>query len=149
MQVNNTAKVAIGLLASASLLLPTVAIAGRYQDQIRAQLTIAAMALGLGDYYLFYDPYIDSLSDNSEDNLTFTLKRGGTYAIVGVCDEDCRDIDFELYDENGNSVEVDRDTDDYPIVEITPRWTGKFRLEVDMYSCSTSYCYYGVGVFRQ
>lgn len=150
MQVNNTAKVAVGLLASASLLAPTVAIAdNRYEDQIRGQLMIAAMALGLGDYQLLYDPYIDTLDANSEDRLTLTLKKGASYAIIGVCDEDCSDIDLEIYDENGNSIAVDRDSDDYPIVQVTPTWTGEFSLEVDMYNCSTSDCYYGVGVFRQ
>ncbi len=150
MQVNNTAKVAFSLLASASLLVPTVAIAGnRYEEQIRSQLMMAAIALGLEDYQLFYDPYIDSLGANSEDRLTFTLKKGGTYAIVGVCDEDCSDIDLEIYDENGNSIAVDRGTDDYPMIQISPAWTGEFSLEVDMYSCSTSDCYYGIGVFSQ
>jgi len=149
MPVKNIAKVAFGLLAGASLLVPTIAIAGsRYEDQIRDQLIMAARALGVGNYQ-YQDSYIDRLDDNSEERLTFNLKKGMTYAIVGVCDEDCSDIDLELYDENGNSISVDRGSDDYPIVEVTPARTGQFSLEVDMYSCSASYCYYGISIFSQ
>jgi hypothetical protein len=150
MPFNNSAKIAFGLLAGVSLLIPTIAIAGnRYEEQIRAQLITAARSLGVGNYQLFSSPYIDTLTANGEDRLNFTLTKGATYAIVGVCDEDCSDIDLELYDNNGNSISVDRANDDYPIVRVTPAWTGQFNLEVDMYNCSASYCYYGIGIFHQ
>lgn len=149
MQVKNIAKATFGLLAGASLLVPTIAIAGsRYQDQIRAQLVMAARALGMGNYQ-YQDSHIDRLDDNGEERLHFTLQKGMTYAIVGVCDEDCSDIDLELYDENGNSISADYSSDDYPIVEVTPAWTGQFSLDVDMYSCSADYCYYGVSIFSR
>jgi hypothetical protein len=149
MQVNKITQIAFGLLASVSLFSSTVAIASsRYEEEIPNQLMFAARALGFGDYQLFAGPYIDRLDANGEARLTFTLRKGATYAIIGVCDEDCSDIDMEIYDQNGNSIAVDRGTDDYPMLQISPAWTAEFTLEVDMYNCSTSYCYYGVGVYR-
>ena len=150
MGFKNYAKIACGLLAGAAFLVPTIAIAdSRYEELIPDQLITAARYLGVGSYQLFSDPYIDTLTSDGEDRLTFTLTKGATYAIIGVCDEDCSDIDLELYDANGNSISVDRADDDYPIVRVTPAWTGQFSLEVDMYNCSASYCYYGIGIYRQ
>ena len=52
-----------------------------------------------------------------------------------------------LYDDNGNIIDSDESSDDIPIVQVTPRWTATFEVELNMYQCSSSYCYYGIGVF--
>ena len=90
---------------------------------------------------------IDHLRDDMTDSYTFTLRGGQAYRIKGVCDEDCSDIDFRLYDEHGNLVDSDTASDDIPIVKITPAWTGEFRLDVKMYRCNANPCYFGIGVF--
>lgn len=42
---------------------------------------------------------------------------------------------------------MDVEDDDYPVVELTPRTTQRYRVRVIMTGCGTSPCFYGVGVF--
>ncbi len=149
MKTKTTIKTAIALVSSVILLTPMVALANQYTDQIRVQLLGAALSLGFGNYNLAYDPYIDTLDSDRSEYLTVNLRGGTSYALVGVCDQDCQDLDLRLYDENGNLVSSDSDTDDFPVVSVTPRWSGQYKVKVTMYECSTSYCYYGVGVFNR
>jgi hypothetical protein len=118
-----------------------------YEDQVTDQLEAAAMVVGLDGYEMMYDPYVDRTGEGMSDTLTFTLYEGVSYTIIGVCDEDCTDLDLELFDGNGNSIDSDYATDDIPIVEVTPAWDSKFSLQINMATCSNEPCYYGVGVF--
>lgn len=148
--MKTSVKVAIALLSSAVFLTPTVVLANRFTDQVRLQLMQAAVALGLANNYtLTHNPYVDSLGDGGSDSLTLNLQAGTSYAIVGVCDEDCGDIDLRLYDAKGNFIDSDTSSDDNPVVTVTPRWTSNFQVQVKMASCSNSPCYYGVGAFGQ
>ncbi|MGC1525491.1 MAG: hypothetical protein WA783_05525, partial [Phormidesmis sp.] len=72
---------------------------------------------------------------------------GVTYSLVGVCDEDCSDLDIVLYDDNGNIVASDLQPDDFPVVTVTPRWNAQFTINVRMVSCSIAPCRFGVGAF--
>ena len=149
MKTQNVIKAAIALASTVIVSTPLVALAGLYQDQIRVQLLGAALTLGFGNYNLSHDPYIDTLDRNRSEYLTVNLQGGTSYALVGVCDEDCQDLDLRLYDENGNLVSSDNTSDDTPVVSVTPSWSGQFQVKATMYECSTSYCYYGVGVFSR
>jgi len=143
-----TAKTAIALFSGIVLLTPTAALAGRFTDQVRGQLMQAAIGLGInGSYQLTHTPLVDELRRNQSETLNINLRSGISYAFVGVCDEDCRDIDLQVYDENGNLMDSDTGADDYPMVRVSPRWNGRFRVKVTMANCQTSTCYYGVGVF--
>lgn len=51
-----------------------------------------------------------------------------------------------LLDENDREISRDTTADDLPIVNVTPMWTGRFKLKVRMYSCRPSPCAYGVSV---
>jgi hypothetical protein len=138
----------LGLVSSVIVLTPSIALANHWIDTVRAQLVQAAIALNLdGDYELTHDPYGDTLSSRQNDSLLLNLDQGIDYAIVGVCDQDCRDIDLRLYDQNGNLIDSDTGYDDYPYIRVTPRWTGRFKLKVSMVSCSSNPCYYGIGTF--
>ncbi|MEC4984474.1 MAG: hypothetical protein SAJ37_18170 [Oscillatoria sp. PMC 1068.18] len=147
MQFTKKVKTMVAVVASAILLTPTAVLANRYEDQIQGQLIRAAIALGFNNYRLTHNAFIDDLGDNGEDSLTVTLRSGVSYHIIGVCDQDCSDLDLRLYDDRGNLIDSDDEGDDLPVVSVTPRWTGQFKVEVDMYNCDANYCYYGVGAF--
>lgn len=148
MKLKTTVKIATALLASAIVMTPSTALANRFTNQVRAQLVRAAYALGLGGgYKLTHEPSVSTLRDNGYRYITLRLYRGVSYQIVGVCDEDCRDIDLLLYDGNGNLIDSDTSSGDVPSVSVRPRWTGSFRIRVNMHRCYASSCYYGVGVF--
>jgi hypothetical protein len=73
-----------------------------------------------------------------------TLRSGVEYTFVGACDRDCSDLDLQLYDQNGNLIDEDLLRDDVPVVSVTPKWTGPFRVKVIMAACSISPCGYTI-----
>ena len=139
---------ALGLLAATLLVaLAPSATAQTYSNQVRAQLDAAEQALRGPGFRPTPDYEIGSLDDGAEESFTLRLSAEREYALVGACDADCDDMDFWLYDENDNLIDSDTSTDDVPIVRVTPRWSGTFRIRVRMYECSVEPCYYGSGVF--
>jgi hypothetical protein len=90
---------------------------------------------------------IDALDRGRSDYITINLRAGTSYGIVGVCDRDCRDLDISLYDSRGNRIASDLGDDDIPAITINPYSSGTYRVKVDMASCDTRNCYYGIGVF--
>lgn len=120
-----------------------------FKDQVEQQLLLLSEDVGLWGYELTHDPYLGRLEDNTEEQITLELLGGINYGIVVVCDEDCGDVDLELYDESGNLIDSDNLTDDRPFIEVEPQWDGPFTLNVIMPSCKAPYCYYGIGAFGQ
>ena len=120
----------------------------QYVQQIVRQLAQAAVLVGYqGSYRMTHNPFVDTLSSHGQDMITVNLRSGVAYGLIGVCDNDCGDVDLKLYDENYHLIDTDTSAGDVPVVSVQPRWSGKYYVEVDMESCRTNYCYYGVGVF--
>lgn len=71
---------------------------------------------------------------------------GGATYFIGVCDENCRDLDLIVRDASGREVDRDEEIDDVPIVAIETT-AGTYTVEVSMADC-TGQCHWGVGVFR-
>ena len=116
---------------------------------MRDQLRQRSDFLTSRSYELSSEVYQGSLDDDESDNLNVTLRGGVRYAFLGVCDNDCSDVDLRLFDEDGDEVDSDVRTDDWPIVEVTPGHTARYRLKVIMASCSVSPCFYGVGMYSK
>jgi len=144
----------IGLL-SILMLLPSMVTAqqsDRFERQVAIQLVAAAMAFDeLSGYELTHEPFTGKLYTRKYEPqskyLTLRLYQGTSYAILGVCDEDCSDIDIDLYDDNGNRISTDHQPDDKALVGVSPKWTAIFRVKITIPSCSEYRCTYGVGVF--
>lgn len=94
-----------------------------------------------------HDPFIGNLGQGGDETITINLRQGISYAIVGVCDNDCRDLDLEVYDGNGNRLAVDSKADSMPVVSVSPRWNARFTIRAIMPSCSNEPCRYGIEVF--
>lgn len=97
---------------------------------------------------LTHEVWYGELRDDATTVLTVTLDEDIDYLILGVCDEDCDDLDLRLY--SGTTL-IDEDvaTDDYPVVEHSPSITRELRLEVIMAGCEVSPCRYGVAVYEK
>jgi hypothetical protein len=148
---NRFKKTAIALFSTAIILMPTAGMAqssNRFIQQLAAQLYRIARSAAGRDYDLV-TVKSGRLRRREGESLSVTMSRGNRYAIVGVCDEDCNDIDLRLYDENDNLIDSDTSSDDKPVVVVSPRWSGEYRLRVTMARCSANPCYYGVGLFRR
>jgi hypothetical protein len=136
----------ISLGFALTLALAAPAQANEYEAVVRAQLE-AVKAIGEGEGFRHaFDDHYDLLGNQASDEYSFELKSGREYFIAAVCDQDCSDLDLKLFDENDNVIAEDALVDDAPIVRVTPRWSGKFRLNVTMFDCGNAPCFYGISV---
>jgi hypothetical protein len=122
---------------------------GRWGAQVERQMDRASDAFRREGFRQTHEMHAGTLEDEAAEDFYIRLRAGSVYALLGVCDEDCDDIDLAIYDENGQEIDSDYQTDDVPLVRVTPWQTGQFRVHVYMASCHTAPCYYGVGVFGQ
>ena len=137
-------------LALGAMLISTAAFARQdeWVRQVRRQLQNAGAQVFSGrGYELTHQIYTGSLDEGETETVTLNLDVGVEYQIMGACDNDCSDVDLTLYDGAGNEVDQDLQLDDYPIVSVTPRRGGNFRVVVSMADCSAEPCRYGIGVF--
>jgi hypothetical protein len=86
----------LALLVGAALLAPTAGQAqgSEFARQVGVQLVRDAGVLIPAGFALSHDPYTGTLYDNAYEDLTLTLHSGVSYALVGVCDNDCSDLDL-------------------------------------------------------
>ena len=119
----------------------------RYEEVVRSELRRVGQTSENSGYHLTPDMFMGRLDDDATTNQNVSLEAGNDYAIWGVCDQDCSDIDLTLYDEDGDQVDQDIQTDDKPLVRVTPRRNGRYRIKISMANCSANPCRYGVGVW--
>ena len=91
------------------------------------------------------------LKNGESTSLDVTLNLDRSYRLVGVCDQQCSDMDMKLYNSGGALVDEDTSTDDIPLVDVSPRASGSYTMKVTMADCSnaTYGCYYGVTLLRK
>lgn len=88
----------------------------------------------------------DNVSANDYDIWTITLDAHESYLIVVEGDGDT-DLDLYVYDENENEIDKDTDNTDYCLCEVTPRWTGKFKIKIRNYG--DVYNHYNLRIYRE
>jgi hypothetical protein len=69
------------------------------------------------------------------------LRQGVNYRVYGACDNDCSDLDMEIYDSNGELTDRDVATNDTPYVQITPTSTGLHFVRLWVFACENEPCY--------
>jgi len=76
------------------------------------------------------------------------LREGLNYRVYGACDNDCSDLDMEIYGADGHLADRDVATDDTPYVQITPRQSGRHYVRIWLYQCTTEPCYMAARVVQ-
>jgi hypothetical protein len=142
-------KLAIGITTLSSIVLmhSTIAHADRFTDQVEVQLLLILRSAGLAGYRPTHEPFISDIGNGGYDDIAVNLQKGKSYVISGLCDQDCGDLDLEIYDVNGNLINSDVEMDDYPILLVQPRQNTRFTIRTHMAQCSNAPCRYGIGVF--
>jgi hypothetical protein len=144
-------RTAFALAAVAGILMTTTAAAPHPQDewvaQVRRLLQQAGKTFEDRGYSMTHRIYTGSLNNSRNEMVSLDLDIGTQYAIMGACDTDCSDLDFVLYDPAGNQIDDDVEMDDVPLVSVTPRRSGTYRVKVVMATCTAEPCRYGVAVF--
>ena len=108
------------------------------------------------DCFWFFDHvdyFTGSAAEGSSNSHSVTLSAGEEYLFYAVCDQDCSDVDIFLYDPSGSLVASDSSVHAYtnfPTAnaefEYDAATSGTYRLEVKIYGCTTSTCYYAAEV---
>ena len=76
------------------------------------------------------------------------LSPGSQYVILGVCDNDCSDLDLNL-SKGGMELDKDSTTDDWPLLTVTPTSSPNYEVKVTMYACSTPNCGYQLSIWKR
>jgi hypothetical protein len=149
--MKNLSLLACALISATSLFAaaPThvSAQSSEYNRQLDVQLREARSLYLPAGQSIVRGPLGGSLSVGGTVNYSFQFVAGRSYTILGVCDNDCSDLDITLYDPAGNQVAEDVLTDDKPVASITARRSGRYRATVSMASCSTEPCFYAVAAY--
>lgn len=139
-------KVMPSILVAALLFFSCGTLAQSYADVVWSQLQEWYEDYS-DDGYSVENYVVGRLDENETDSWTFWLDGGYDYTIIGVCDEDCGDIDLTLLDDDGDMVDEDVLEDDYPIVNASPSSDAVYTIEIDMYKCDVEPCYFGIAIF--
>jgi hypothetical protein len=138
------------VLALALLAVPAAAHAqSRWERQVAQQLDLVAKDLAPRGYHVAGEPFTGQLAQGRTARFRVALRPNVTYALVGLCDEDCRDLDLRMLDERDREITTTAVPGDKPFLEVTVEAGGKFTLVVTMAQCGTPPCSYGVGLFSK
>lgn len=117
-------------------------------DQIWSQLSTQSTRAS-NEGFARFNYIIGYLDHNSEpvNNWPVYLSTGSTYRIVGVCDNDCSDVDLSLEDSDRVVLASDVLKDDVPIINFAPSTSATYWIRPTMVTCSVNPCGYGIAVF--
>jgi hypothetical protein len=141
------------LMVLAFAALPVITAAAQnaqtvWEQQVRSQLYDTAADLRRLGMSSTHEIFVGELRQGRTQDVTYNFTRNTRHVIIGMCDADCGDLDLKLYDSSGNLVDEDLLADDYPKVEVTPRWSGKFTLRAIMAECSVEPCKWGAQAYK-
>lgn len=118
-----------------------------YQQQILQRLGQVEQALVSQGFQQVSQPVTGQLNVGATQNWPLTMSAGYEYRIVGVCDNDCGNIDLVVFDENNVQVAQDVLADATPVAIVAPNWTGAFTAQAVMQHCTVQPCYYALVLY--
>ena len=133
------------VLTGAAMQSPSMPKLDTYVAQVYEQLRGYQEELELGA--MTHQPYTGSMAEGRTLSVNVQLDAGSDYAFLGVCDNDCSDLDLRVYDSMGNMVDEDIELDDYPVLSVSAKRAGTYRVEVVMETCSSDPCRFGVAAY--
>jgi hypothetical protein len=129
---------AVALLAVA----PAVAqVPDPYARELAQKLTRAEQGVRRQGYARAAGPFAGGLATRESRRFTLSLRAGQDYALVGVCDAHCDDVELALLDANdaviarGNAA-----------LQARPDFTGSYVVQV---GCGEARCWYAVNVYSR
>ena len=114
------------------------ALFAKVEDAVRAQHQIDPVEELAGDH---------QLGQGTTGDLDFTVA-GGSYMIVGVCDESCGDLDIRLATAEGELVGQDILEDDTPVVTFQAEPGAAYRATLGMTGCNAEFCMAQAKVYK-
>jgi hypothetical protein len=120
-----------------------------WELQVRHQLERVDETLRREGYARVHTSDVRALNTDESEALPVKLEAGSSYAVLGVCDHDCTALHLVLFNEVGYEVAAAHATNEAPLMQVSPREPGRYRVKVMMAGCGMNPCWYGVAVFRK
>ena len=120
---------------------------GRWENQVIGLLQMGEEMLRGEGFVRTHEYETGTLRQGASETVNIRLDAGVTYLLNGACDTDCDDVDLRIFNASGTLLDIDVETDDWPVLSVTPRTSGEYTVRVTMASCETSICYYSLGVY--
>lgn len=151
MQSGRIRRIAIGAASLAALACLSSAPAAAQPPEAAAalagQLAEADEAYARQGYASASAPFIGGLRQGDRARQVLTLRRGKSYRVLGICDNECGDLDLRLYDADGDLIDEDTRAVEDPEIGIRAGDDGEMSVEVIMYSCAATPCYYAIALY--
>jgi hypothetical protein len=115
---------------------------------LAAEMTFVDSIMQMLDMAAVHDPHVDMLDEGEVATTEFDFDVGdGEVIVIGVCDEDCADLDLAVYDGRGRLIERDIQDDARPYVQFRVVASGVFTVKVAMEQCSTTTCGFAIQTY--
>jgi len=125
----------------------TLAAQGSYTAQLQGYMNNYSGPILNSGFQVVTPMVTNGINGGATANHPVTMNAGRQYVILGVCDNDCSDLDLRLYGPDGSQIIQDIALDDHPTLRLMAPVTGSYRLDVIMATCRQNPCYYGVQLF--
>jgi hypothetical protein len=143
-------RVAAAVVGMGSLLrADPVAAQSPWERQIERGLQRVTRALHEDGYRQAAERHGLVLNTGESASLTLTLQEGVASILVGVCDEDCTGLQLALFAENDYEVDGAHAPTAAPMLRLTPRQTGAYRVQVVMTTCRLNPCWAGIALYSR
>ncbi|MGB3511650.1 MAG: hypothetical protein WBA93_20905 [Microcoleaceae cyanobacterium] len=96
---------------------------------------------------LVFWPLIGKVKERVEVPFTAKLSSDTSYTILGVCDDNCNDLNLTLKNEQGEKIANDEKEDGIPVISFTPTEKSDYRITARPDKCSTETCEFGMVLF--
>ncbi len=107
------------------------------QDFVSYHMSLRARQFAAG-YMPITQLFRSTMGQGQRQYVTVDAQPGRCYRIIGVGGAGVRDLDLRLRDMNGNVIDQDVATDNFPVLGLQRplclNWQGTFQIEVIMYS---------------
>lgn len=138
----------IAVAVTCAVATPVLASQDQWEGQVNRYLDAAGQAIASQFSPTGYQKS-GSLGQGDSERVSVSVGGSGNYAIVGVCDNDCTDLDIEIRGSDGGVLGSDYAVDDTPVVRFGSAGSATVTVEVSMAACSSEPCRYGFRVYRQ
>ncbi|MEZ5956656.1 MAG: hypothetical protein R3C27_05520 [Hyphomonadaceae bacterium] len=142
-------KVAAALIALALVAGSTASAQADLRDYLTRQLDNQEPDNADRGFAHAVGPLSGVLADDGTAQFPLTLRAGQQIRIVGVCDEDCNDLDLRIINPRGEVIGQDTRGNDRPVVDVRADMFGQHIVVVSMADCRAPRCRYAVNVYTR
>ncbi len=119
-----------------------------YVQQVIDQLAAISPQLAQNGYGAPEVVGFNAINGGATETLNYTTQDSTDIVFVGVCDNDCSDLDLRVRNAQGGLVGEDVLADAVPVVQAA-QGARPLSVDVIMTTCSQNPCVYGVAVYRK